>query len=329
MPARRGGQEDQKPPLDWKQIYNNLFYIKQYVYIKNNTTTLLLDESQDYPTVFFECLKLMYRKYIIFIDARQQIQSSFHINLDTKIPNTEYVKYIYKLSRCTEHQTLWYNQRNTRSIHAFASAYQSLETNDLRENPRLDAGVKPVLWTFINEQDMWYDVIKRCHSNIYDSVGNLLPTLLQKSIAIVCEEKRERTRTNIKINKCRELFGFQDLHISVYENHQNPSDPVAESQRETASEFGSGKKGNKLLTAANLKGLEFDIMLVVNFDLFSYNTREITDENVRQMYVLSSRAKEEVHFYQLDGQLPPILDRAEGLFDKQMLQVAPSSGGPQ
>lgn len=67
------------------------------------------------------------------------------------------------------------------------------------------------------------------------------------------------------------------------------------------------KRGIKILTAKSMKGLEFDAVIVA--DLETYPT-DATDHAARmQMYVLATRAREELHLLYRGSTEPPIVSQ--------------------
>jgi superfamily I DNA/RNA helicase len=233
---------------------------------------LILDEAQDFPPELLEVLNSVTVQSTVFGDSQQRISLSSTVDFTAIFNNGAPLqggKNVFYLTK---------NHRNSKEIAAVSSLFYSGSPDDLPAQPRR-TGPKPT-W-YIGEQDALLDQIAITADNRPEStIGVLVPIRsinpLRQEIALLKSITRELDSRTKRAS------------VEMYISWKDEGD------------FSLDNPGIKVLSYSTAKGLEFDLVYMPHIDrrIFKLPTdnQTLATAIINQVYVASSRAREELYF---------------------------------
>jgi len=172
-------------------------------------------------------------------------------------------------TRAANYITLEQSYRTTIEIMNMANQVIAKLKNDslVLAKPVIRHGEKPSYNTYVEKEKL----LNELHNKITELECKY------KSVAVICKTKIEA------------------LKIKKYIDKQNKVNSKLLDEKQESYE------GGVLIVPSYLaKGLEFDVVLIVNIDEEYY----ISDLDIKLLYVAMTRALHEVHIYALEGKIP-------------------------
>jgi DNA helicase IV len=242
---------------------------------------LIIDEGQDFPQSMYEALMTFINhpklnkenasSLTVFADENQTITSTnsnisqIRMALDATVRNKRYWQ-LYK------------NYRNTKEISDFATYYQ-LTGRSAARTPDV-SGTKPNVIFFSSHRDVAEHVTKYVENNGMVEVG------------ILSFGKKGDVR-----NIFRELQELKNEKRSEFALQMYISGNAKESIHSDAKKLNFNKPPSvTVLHTKSGKGLEFDAVFVVNMHNEARNFDASAQELIKDMYVVSSRARRILFF---------------------------------
>lgn len=254
---------------------------------------LIIDEGQDFPEPMYEALMVLVEHpklnaksrstLTVFADENQTITSSNSSIRQIRLALNATV-------RKKRYWQLFQNYRNTREISEFSTYYQ-LTGRSAAKMPDI-TGTKPNIIFF------------SCHSQVAEHVTNYLENNGLVDIGVLSFGKKGDVR-NI----------FRELQEAKSERRLSHTLQMYVNGRADLSIHSNAKllKFNKppsitVLHTKSGKGLEFDAVFVVNLHNESRSFDASAQELIKDMYVVSSRARRILFFdiVSFSGSIPPV-----------------------
>lgn len=216
--------------------------------VPNVIPHVIIDEAQDFPIELINCLKIVAKNITCFIDPNQAIEAGKTDVVDT-------LKSLFV--ECPK--TLTTNYRNTQPIAALSKLYWNGKGVFAEPNTTGTGASKPRMIQcsdFDELNDVMCDIIR---DNKEKSIGILTNnTWLNKTFAGLENE----------------LEG--EIELEMYK------------AKAKTDELDFSKKGVKVLSFGTMKGLEFDLVIIMNFEMMAA-TGDI-DADINRAYVAVTRA---------------------------------------
>jgi DNA helicase IV len=226
---------------------------------------VIIDEGQDLPTGWFNCLvALRFRNFFVVADQNQQItdENSSRSELEEVLGLDD-----------TEVIELKENFRNSTPISDFSNYFYTDKTSPKPDTPDRPSTDTPILFEFSNIDKMQEMILHEYDRDTSKLIGFIVPTEAKREYYAKHLNKNEFERTNKK------------PIISTYH---------AELAENVNIDFSYG--GIVVLIDKSVKGIEFDIVFVL-IDGFKNPNNDI-ESLQKRLYVISSRAKEKLFFFQ-------------------------------
>ena len=271
------GQE--KFNIDWDQIDNDLTNATSEQKRKLHWGHLIIDEGQDFSKKMYSTLMKYLRKQndetltlSVFADENQTI---FDVN-------SSIIEIREELNATAANKRYWRvdkNYRNTKQVAQFARHFQVLGSGSVTLPDQ--EGLKPVIFVNKDLDKQIQHIINYCNVQPKKEIGlvvfgtNVNVRDIYKTIKSNLEAKQSKYLVQTYIGEKR--FGLNDWENLTFD--KPPSITI--------------------LHQTNSKGLEFDVVFVINLPAIFQNT---SDEiaGFKKLYVVSSRPRQHL-FYMIEG----------------------------
>lgn len=261
------------PLVDWESVHRDLSYSLKVGKILPYDE-IIVDEAQDIPLGFFKCLKLVTKRIICFIDPAQAIGP---FKLDVKSLENELGDF--------ENIEFKVNYRNPPQIIEAATVFSGGDV----PYSRAANNSRPVVW------DCGNDFAKV----IYNISCIVKKYYREKSIGIIVSPNS--TAQCPVMNKCY-LSLLEELRKDPYSEKFRVlcNDGSKNKDKDVFKDFFS-KGGVKIFTFNTVKGLEFDIVILLVDPLLHRNNYSLDKEYKSKLYVAMTRAKEKCYLLYKSG----------------------------
>lgn len=271
----------------YDKIHEQIINLEEGKLDKLNWGHLIIDEGQDFPEAL----------YNIFVEAQFRLQeygiknSTISVFADDNQTITEnnssvaQIKTAMCMRKCdTRHYRINENYRNSAEIYDFAKHFQ---VNGANSTKRPTFKTEDIPWVmFTKKIDKYYEFIVKAAENSNKSVGVICLNYLKDVHKAITEIK--------KITKTAKVYGYS----SKDKNYNNAND----------INFDEGGSIT-VLHSQSAKGLEFDIVFILNTETLQVNDHHAYDK-FKKLYVVTTRAREQLRVCFLYDELPASL----GLF---------------
>jgi len=258
---------------------------------KLNWGHLIIDEGQDFSPEMYKCFMRVIRhkglkgsksapSISVFADDNQTINNT----------NSSISDLIEELNCSIKQKRLWRlvkNYRNSSEIASF-SRYFQVRGAGAAQLPQYENGMKPTVFLF-----------EESSKDIKQIVNFVTNAGVKEVGVIVFGSKYDVKRTFSSINS-HVTDQKLSCHVQTYSSGNN-------SNKSEKSLLFDQPPSITILHAQSTKGLEFDVVFMINFQaLLAYDASEI--DNFKKLYVMSSRARSNLFVFikaSADGGLPP------------------------
>ncbi len=251
-------------PIDWNTVERQAQSLDNITY--QNDKFLVIDEGQDMPPAFYRTLThLGFENYYVAADQNQQIHPD-------KCSSRQDIEDILAIEP-GDTLELKTNYRNTRPIAQLAQHFYPADPASPRPDlpDSIPTATTPELWTYGTENTPTL-------SEIADNILKLSDRNPRKLIGIITPNNKVRRKFNDVLQRANPKL----------DNDKPPVKTFVSGQPELP-DFGQG--GIMIINAQSCKGLEFDTVILADFD----QHQPKKDYNLKaRFYVMVSRAREQV-----------------------------------
>lgn len=216
--------------------------------VPNVISHIIIDEAQDFPIELIDCLKIVAKNITCFIDPNQAIEAGKTDVVDT-------LKSLFV--ECPK--TLTTNYRNTKPIAELSKLYWNGKGVFAEPNFAGSGASKP----------------RMIHCDDFDDLNDVICDIIRDN-----KEKSIGVLTNNNwLNKTFEGLEYElegEIELEMFKAKAKIND------------LDFSKKGVKVLSFGTMKGLEFDLVIILNFDMMA-STGD-TDADINRAYVAITRA---------------------------------------
>ena len=249
----------------------------------------ILDEGQDFPSSFYKIIGEGWRQNrevfcpTILADENQQLTEGQNSSIQEIKDSLGVMAEIVAGKFGEEHLTK--NYRNPREIALFANNFFDYTTAQPPSPPDKSSGSNPIYENFDNFEQMMKKIIGFCNNHPQESIGILIPL-------IYSSRPRKRIAEYLRDHGDEEL----NERLQTYGKPKAPNinhSPVFD--------------GNQIsvLTKQSSKGLEFDYVFIPHLE--SIELDENTNIVKRGLYVLCTRARQNLYLYSVESEYPPVM----------------------
>ncbi len=283
-------------PYDWEAILAELKSVEPPPELSH--PLLIIDEGQDMPPEFYECLVEMgFEDFFVVADQNQQITDSNSSRQQIEEALAVETDEVIELRR---------NFRNSRAIAKLAREFY---TGDIASPPPQlpqDSGaIPPALWSY--EEPQFPCVARRIILTAETQPSKLIGVITQNDavrkayhdeLLEACERRRSEQGPS-----------YRPPSIRTFNKDIRPSD----------FRFGAG--GILVINAQNCKGLEFDIVICADLER-TYIRSDDLDATKKLFYVMAARAREKLILLRKKGTpsyVERILPQDEAVLERKEL----------
>ncbi|MDP4527434.1 DUF2075 domain-containing protein [Alkalimonas delamerensis] len=279
--------------FDWPEIHNRIRRLSNIELLERlSWGHLIIDEGQDFPEPMYEALMALVEHPSLLPKSRPTLTVFADENQTITSENSTISQIRFALNATVKNKRYWHlfkNYRNTREISDFATYYQ-LTGRSATKVPDIK-GVKPNSIFFPSHRQVAEHITNYVNNNGLVDVG-VLSFGTKGDVKNIFNELRQLKDEN-KLPYRLQMYFSGDPRLSLHSDAKQLSFNTPPSIT--------------VLHIKSSKGLEFDAVFAVNLHSEKRNFDASSQELIKDMYVVSSRARRILFFdiVSFSESLPP------------------------
>jgi DNA helicase IV len=267
---RKTGQKGYPPQIEsYKYDWDEIYKLLNIQNSPPEFDQLIIDEGQDLPPGFYNVAPFISKSVTVFADMNQAIFENVNTSVDFIMTSLRRFK--------PREVKLRKNHRNTREIAVFSQYFKildrevSLQSDDLPDR----RGDLPYL-------------VKNCNfGDIINFIVQFAENKNDRRVAVLLDTKKQVNRFYENISEL--VDDITSVNVQSYTSGSREPDFT--------------EAGIYILTYKSAKGLEFDSVFLPEL-----NRTQRSDTKIMEIYVASTRAKEELYLMYSTNKIPELIN---------------------